>query len=484
MYRIVTKAPSMLAALLAVLLASACTANGLPAVDGGGATPVITPTAQAMAKITDASEVAGWVNYILTYDYCKGRPDPQRYESPPMLGPLQSIVEENGGNERITGSGWEVNSTSDGNILATFDFEANGEVRRIALIVKPRTNEIAGQNNIGREAIARARAECQQAARETTETAPAATGESTIDKEAFSARTGSDAGSGYPSPSTGDESRTGASTFQRGGAAATGEGDLVQSDAAAAPAVPTPRTSPSPTPTTGAALTMPAGPRKRIIALDPGHGGLESGAAANGLVEKELNLRIALKLRELLQAQGFGVVLTRDTDRAVDPDYKGGGYQGGVQRDLQARVDIANAAAADLFISIHNNGSADPSQAGTEVWYNRQRSFADRNIALAELVQAGLLTRIRALGYPAVDRGVKDDENFRIFRGRVFNIFVLGPGTGARRHEPTQMPGVLGESLIISNPGDAAMLRQERTLDAIAAGYRDGIIKYFERFPE
>ncbi|MCL5959684.1 MAG: N-acetylmuramoyl-L-alanine amidase [Chloroflexi bacterium] len=226
------------------------------------------------------------------------------------------------------------------------------------------------------------------------------------------------------------------------------------------------------------------GARTRVIALDPGHGGPEVGAGAAGLAEKDVNLEIALKLAALLRAEGYRVVLTRDTDRAVSPEYKGGGYPGGVVKDLQARVDIANAASADLFISIHNNGSGDPSQSGTEVWYDPGRSFGDRNKTLAELVEESVVKRIRALGYPVEERGIKDDTTFRIFQGRAYNIYVLGAGSGARPHVPTQMPGVLGETLFLSNAGDVAMLRQEKTLDAIAAGYRDAIVAYFERYPD
>lgn len=260
------------------------------------------------------------------------------------------------------------------------------------------------------------------------------------------------------------------------GVAATGEigsGSPAEVPTAVKPAAPTP---------------VPAPPRtdktRRVIALDPGHGGPESGASAYGLVEKDVNLKIALKAAALLRAEGYDVVLTRDTDRATSPLYTGGGYGGGLTYDVQARVDIANAAGADLFFSIHNNGSGDPTQSGTEVWYNLDRPFSDRNVALAQLLQQSLLKRIRALGYPAVDRGIKDDSNFRIFRGRSYNLYVLGPGTGARPHEPTHMPGVLGESLFISHAGDAAILAQERGLDAVAAGYRDAVLAYFARFPD
>lgn len=156
----------------------------------------------------------------------------------------------------------------------------------------------------------------------------------------------------------------------------------------------------------------------------------------------------------------------------------------GVGKDLQARVDAANSAGADLFLSIHNNGHPDPGESGSEVWYDPGRSFGDRNLAFAKLALTGIVQRVRGLGYPVVERGVKDDSNFRIFQGRAYNIYVLGAGSGPRAHTPTQMPGVLGESLFLSNPGDAAMLRKPATLDAIAAGYRDAIVAYFEKYPD
>jgi N-acetylmuramoyl-L-alanine amidase len=211
----------------------------------------------------------------------------------------------------------------------------------------------------------------------------------------------------------------------------------------------------------------------RTIVLDPGHGGPEIGAVGvgGGPREKDVNLRIALRLADILRADGYRVVLTRDSDRAVKPG-----------RDLQGRIDVANAAKADLFICIHNNGGA-ASQSGTEVWYDPSRPFADRNLKLAQLVQSNLVAQIRALGYPVRDRGIKNDSRFRVYNGRAYSIYVLGPGTGYLRYTPTKMPGVLGESLFLSNPGDAAMLRQDRTLDVIARGYRDAINAYFQCYP-
>src|SRR5262249_53004061 len=92
---------------------------------------------------------------------------------------------------------------------------------------------------------------------------------------------------------------------------------------------------------------------KRIV-LDPGHGGFFPGTmGVNGLTEKEVNLGVALELRDLLRAGGAAVLLTRETDRGfvTPPDST-------LRPDLAARVTMANAFAPDLFVSIHHN--ADP----------------------------------------------------------------------------------------------------------------------------
>ena len=258
--------------------------------------------------------------------------------------------------------------------------------------------------------------------------------------------------------------------------AATGE------EAGPPPRGPSPPTEPADPPP-----AQRSGPRVRTIALDPGHGGPEVGAvnAELGLRESELNLDIALRAAALLRGAGYEVVLTRDSDRAVDPTYRGGGYAGGVGRDLQGRIDIANRAGADLFFSVHNNGSATPSQSGTEIWYNKQRPFADRNRALAEIALDTFVAAIREAGHPTVRRGVLEDSTFRFFQGQPYNIYVLGPGTSVRRpHEPTHMPGILVETLFVSNPADAYALARPAIRQAIAGGYLATVEAYFARFPD
>lgn len=87
----------------------------------------------------------------------------------------------------------------------------------------------------------------------------------------------------------------------------------------------------------------------KIICIDPGHGGYDPGAFANGLKEKDLNLAVALGLKVLLEHAGITVIMTRTSDECP------GGDTTNVAQDLKARCDISDKAKADLFLSIHFN---------------------------------------------------------------------------------------------------------------------------------
>jgi N-acetylmuramoyl-L-alanine amidase len=229
---------------------------------------------------------------------------------------------------------------------------------------------------------------------------------------------------------------------------------------------------------------QPAAAGPHVVAIDPGHGGPESGATAGDLVERDLNLQIALDLAQQLRESGYGVVLTRTTAAAVNPEYIEAPNRPQYRRDLQDRIDIANGSAAEVFISIHNNGAPNAAERGTEIWYDPSRAFADRNQALAQLALDGIVSRVRAAGYDGLRRGLREDSHFRVFRDRAFPLYILGPGTtGFRSYEPTAMPGILGEGLFLTNSSDGAALHQADILHAIASGYADAIGGYFKQFP-
>ena len=106
----------------------------------------------------------------------------------------------------------------------------------------------------------------------------------------------------------------------------------------------------------------------KTVIIDPGHGGVDAGATANNVLEKNINLDISLKLKQFLQAFGFNVIMTRDTDTEVisDADTK---YK--KRTDLQNRVDVFNCSNNNIVISIHQNMFSQKKYNGTQTFYSK-----------------------------------------------------------------------------------------------------------------
>lgn len=250
------------------------------------------------------------------------------------------------------------------------------------------------------------------------------------------------------------------------------------------PARPAP--SPPPTVVPTPPPTPVSSPRGLTVFVDPGHGGKEIGASfkfddGTTLVEKDLNLKVATRLAALLREAGFGVVMSRTTDVQINAtrDLTGDGKVN-LTDELQARVDAANAAKADLLVSVHFNGIDDPSKKGTQTFYSEGRPFTARSKTLAELVQSSIVRGLRGAGYQPADRGATTDS--RIL-GSGHHYYLLGPASPIVKR-PSEMPGIIGEALFVTNPEDAAALRQEKVLEAIARGYAEAVGAYFEKYPK
>ncbi|MGZ5382271.1 MAG: N-acetylmuramoyl-L-alanine amidase, partial [Thermoanaerobaculia bacterium] len=115
------------------------------------------------------------------------------------------------------------------------------------------------------------------------------------------------------------------------------------------------RGSPTPSGASPPFPVPPPAPRPKTIVLDPGHGGVEEGAKGpGGLLEKDATLALAKTIQEVLQRRGYRVVTTRLSDATVG---------------LDDRAAQANAAKADVFLSIHCNASRAATAHGTEVYY-------------------------------------------------------------------------------------------------------------------
>lgn len=175
------------------------------------------------------------------------------------------------------------------------------------------------------------------------------------------------------------------------------------------------------------------------IAIDPGHGGMHTGGKGNGgLMEKDINLGVALNLQKILESWGARVVMTRTQDGHFDPQ---------VDDDLDARVQIVNTAKPDLFLSIHTNYVANAGPRGFEVWVPRcsgQRNLQSRD--LADLLRKELAD----VWGNNQDRGTKDDHNLRVLKG-------------------TSCPAVLVELEFVSNPGVERQLGQPAKQRELAA---------------
>jgi len=180
----------------------------------------------------------------------------------------------------------------------------------------------------------------------------------------------------------------------------------------------------------------------RLIVIDPGHGGSDPGAAHNGLSEKDLNLDISNRLRDLLVSRGWIVKMTRRSDVDVYAP------NDSARDELQARCDIANSAGARFFISVHTNSFTSSSQHGTTTYYYQAQAYG---------LAAAVHTRLAA-SLPTTDDGIIKS-----------NFYVI---------HHTKMPSILIETAFLSNPTDAEYLHSNSFLQKIALGIADGVGDY------
>jgi N-acetylmuramoyl-L-alanine amidase len=196
-------------------------------------------------------------------------------------------------------------------------------------------------------------------------------------------------------------------------------------------------------------LSAITGMKGRRIAIDPGHGGSDSGAIGpTGIMEKSITMRVSRELKRLLEAEGATVILTRTGDTEVSEK----GASATSVEELQARCDVANKANADIFLSIHADAFTNREVKGTTAYYYTKGTKQSKR--LADNVRTAL---IDAIG--TVDRGTQS-----------CNFYVV-------KH--TDMPAILVEISFISNPDEEKMMNSETGIKKIAQGIADGIADYF-----
>ena len=165
------------------------------------------------------------------------------------------------------------------------------------------------------------------------------------------------------------------------------------------------------------------------------------------LSEDELNLAVGLLCRDLLRARGAIVTLTRETKDTFTapwpPDTNGDGIKNGQADDLQERIDIMNAAHAEVFVSIHANSSANPAKRqGIQALYCAAADclFPTQSRHLGSLLLDQLELKLAAVGDPVQARELRDDLWSDGPSDPMQHLFLLGPPMGPATPAPRRCP--------------------------------------------
>ena len=191
------------------------------------------------------------------------------------------------------------------------------------------------------------------------------------------------------------------------------------------------------------------------VIVDAGHGGIDGGATGvDGIVEKDINIDIALKLLEILCFYGFNVIMTRTDDNLIF-DSDADTIRKQKVSDIHNRFDIIENNPEALFISIHQNKYQDTRQWGTQVFYSGNDPQSE---VLANSIQESVREKLQP------------DNNRRVKKSGT-EIYLL---------YYAKSPAVMVECGFISNRGDAQKLKNDDYRMKTAALIADGIIKYTE----
>ena len=202
-----------------------------------------------------------------------------------------------------------------------------------------------------------------------------------------------------------------------------------------------------------------------IIAIDPGHGGSDSGAVANGLREKDLTLEVSLALKEELESyDGVTVVMTRSTD--VRPSEN-------LSEDLSSRVQTAAAARADALVSIHFN-SGSPLARGAEVWYGNSSSYNYATHTKGRQLSSNIQEELTDLGL--TDRGIKTRDNpyYNYPDGSTGDYYAI-----IRQAREENMPGIIVEHAFLTSSSDAQLLRDPAFVRSLGVADATGIAQTY-----
>ncbi|MCX6074915.1 MAG: N-acetylmuramoyl-L-alanine amidase [Campylobacterales bacterium] len=234
-------------------------------------------------------------------------------------------------------------------------------------------------------------------------------------------------------------------------------------------------------------IAMPPRDRsKKVIVIDPGHGGKDSGATGNGHLEKDIVLQIGLELAKQLRAQGYTVHMTRSNDTFIE---------------LKDRTKFANEKMADLFLSVHANAIPKGSDAnaayGIETYYlSPGRSERAMRVAalenqedMGEMGAYGKLSFLNVLNSEKIIASNKLAIDIQKgVLGTLRKQFTNVKDNGVREAPfwvlvGAQMPAILLETGYISNPEESAHISDSKYQEWMVNGMLDGVKHYFANNP-
>ncbi|HOA80300.1 MAG TPA: N-acetylmuramoyl-L-alanine amidase CwlD [Defluviitaleaceae bacterium] len=190
---------------------------------------------------------------------------------------------------------------------------------------------------------------------------------------------------------------------------------------------------------------------KRVIIIDPGHGGFDPGKMGiNGAHEKDINLAIALKLQAYLEQSGAYVVITRNTDEGLNEE----GDTNKKRSDMRKRKELINSSEGDILISIHQNSFPESKYKGAQVFYHGHSTEGER---LAKEIQKQLKEFV-------------DPNNKREAKANT-DYYVL---------KTTNIPAVIVECGFLTNPEEEANLNNEIYQEKVAWAIYVAIVEYFK----
>ena len=191
----------------------------------------------------------------------------------------------------------------------------------------------------------------------------------------------------------------------------------------------------------------------KVIVVDAGHGEPDGGAvSSNGISEAEINLKIALKLQNLLEQSGATVILTRSDENGIYDLDKETLKQKKVS-DIKNRVKIGNSSSADIFVSIHLNKIPQQQYSGWQTFFKKD---CENGKKLATAIQENLKQAVQK-------------ENDRVPM-KIDNVYIV---------KNVEIPLTIVECGFLSNTEEEKQLQDDNYQNRLAWGIYNGTIDYF-----